>query len=200
MKLQTDKMPPKLPGLAHVYKLVDPRTLEARYIGCTTNPRRRNKAHGSIAAHKPINLQEWLLDLREYKLRPKMIIVETVPDSVVYDAERRWISLYRDLGIDLLNLGTGGRRGAKLRLCVEETIRRQLSAKDLSKKRTPETLARLCELNSAKAAARTECKNGHVRTPENTYWVETSWGMRRNCRPCAKINAQRLRDRRKMAS
>jgi hypothetical protein len=90
----------------HIYALKDPRTEEVRYIGVTTDPKRRFRKH---LTSKDLSTPRarWIAELREAGLRPSQEIIETgTADSQA--AEKRWILFYRAEGCDLTNTTAGG--------------------------------------------------------------------------------------------
>lgn len=95
--------------VAYIYGLVDPDTQQVRYIGKSTNPKRRLYAHLS-----PTELSgdcyrtRWLRRLVNEGKRPSLLCVATVPADAWEDAERYWIEHYRKLGAPLTNTNPGG--------------------------------------------------------------------------------------------
>lgn len=78
---------------AYIYALTDPRDQEIRYIGCTTNLKRRMWSHQSI---RYTNLNSvWIIGLVEKGLYPIIDLIDIVPveDHVYW--ERFYISEFR---------------------------------------------------------------------------------------------------------
>ena len=93
-----------------IYALCDPESGDVRYIGKTNNPNRRLGQHcrptysngGTIPRRR-----RWLDSLKKRGLDPEMVVIEWVDD---WDsAERYWVSLFRELGFDLVNGTDGGK-------------------------------------------------------------------------------------------
>lgn len=85
-----------------IYALLDPRTEEVRYVGKTTNPRRRLFEH----LRKPANehLAHWINALDQLGLIPNLEILDEVGDEDWADRERFWISRF----VNLVNISPGG--------------------------------------------------------------------------------------------
>lgn len=86
----------------YIYALLDPRTEEVRYVGKTTNPRRRFFEH----LRKPANehLARWLNALNQLGLVPNLEILDEVGDETWAERERFWISRF----VNLVNINPGG--------------------------------------------------------------------------------------------
>lgn len=90
-----------------IYGLVDPRTEQIRYVGKTVEKlRRRLKSH-IVARNLKYPVNRWVKKLFDAGLRPDIFEIETV-DACWQDAEQFWISYFRCVGADLLNLAPGG--------------------------------------------------------------------------------------------
>lgn len=93
----------------YIYVLYDPREPEViRYVGWTTNPKRRLVAHIREAKVNKTYCQRWKQSLLKVGVVPEMKVMESGFGSTYKDAEVRWISYYRDLGSKLTNLTDGG--------------------------------------------------------------------------------------------
>lgn len=91
-----------------VYALIDPRTNEVRYIGCTKSLARRFAIH--LATGKSpspsASASEWIAELLAANLQPKLEVLEhfsTERHGVAFEAEKQWILHYLELGAPLLN-------------------------------------------------------------------------------------------------
>lgn len=91
----------------YIYALVDPRDDAVRYVGATTNPKKRYAEHMYENNRREIYKHRWVTKLRADGLRPQMIILEENPIDWA-EAERRWIAHYRAAGARLTNLTDGG--------------------------------------------------------------------------------------------
>ena len=87
----------------YIYKLIDPMSGSARYVGKTNNPANRVKQHRS---HHCYSTKKWVDELRELGLSPKMEILEETDDGKWHECEQYWIKLLRSEGADLFNIAT----------------------------------------------------------------------------------------------
>lgn len=96
-----------------VYGLLDPDTLEIRYVGKTSNPERRYLEHVAPSRTKSKTYRgSWLKSLFLQNKRPGFVILErNVTDA--NEAEMRWIRNLKSLGARLVN-GTEGGDGWEL--------------------------------------------------------------------------------------
>jgi hypothetical protein len=94
-----------------IYRLSDPTSGETRYVGKTDFPAKRLRQHLFDAAHgKKTHLSAWVRQLLLNDFAPEMHVVETLDDDDDWEqAERDWISLFRESGCDLTNHTVGGR-------------------------------------------------------------------------------------------
>ena len=115
----------KLPDMAIIYGLLDPRTNELRYVGKTSAKlKKRFQQHiyfGKIRTKKT----NWLKSLRETKQEPRLIVLQIVKLDEWRIAEQSWIVFFRNLGSRLTNLTDGGdgRNGA----IVTQEMRKRMS-------------------------------------------------------------------------
>lgn len=77
--------------LTVIYALVDPRDGVTRYVGKTTDPYGRMVSHLSDRDPSGTPKQRWMHDLREMRLRPRLVVLDAVPAGPdPSGAERRW--------------------------------------------------------------------------------------------------------------
>lgn len=91
----------------YIYGLRDPLTDEIRYIGKTNNIKARYSHHiacNDVNKHK-IN---WILSLKELKLKPELVILEKTNEQEWEEREKYWIKHGRDNGWRLTNISDGG--------------------------------------------------------------------------------------------
>lgn len=105
---------------AYVYVLLDPKTHDIRYVGCSETPGLRFKGHISEARRAvrwqrecqekgrklaaPSAKETWIHELLEAGKFPLMAIVETTDQERRVEVEERWIAKLDDEGHSLLNI------------------------------------------------------------------------------------------------
>lgn len=89
-----------------VYALTKPGTRDVRYVGCTTNLKRRYAEHLRDITGQDAKA-EWMRGLRERGLKPGLIILEMVNIEAGAQIEAMWISMFRhdSTGTKLVNTG-----------------------------------------------------------------------------------------------
>jgi GIY-YIG catalytic domain len=90
-----------------IYALSDPRTQRVRYIGATVNVKGRIRSH-LFRNEEATRSAGWLRSLKAEGLLPEISIVQSGTGASAPAAERHWISHYRNLYSDLLNVSSGG--------------------------------------------------------------------------------------------
>jgi len=94
--------------LTYIYKLVDPVTLECRYIGKSIIPKERYTRH--LYEAKKLSRKNylycWINSLLKKDLKPNIEIIDLVDDWIFW--EKFYISYYKKLGCKLTNLCDGG--------------------------------------------------------------------------------------------
>jgi GIY-YIG catalytic domain len=96
-------MPP-----VYIYALRDPRTQAVRYIGSTKDPKARLAGHCN--APGTAGLEQWVGDLREAEMYPKLYILEETTEEVRYNREKAWIDTFFS-GRMLLNVSYSPLKG-----------------------------------------------------------------------------------------
>lgn len=105
------EIPLLVEGMTAIYALVDPRTMEVRYVGKANNPKKRLHHHIYDAEHgKQTHNARWIRILLSEALSPTVVILDSVPKSKIAweEAERRWIAHFRANGAKLTNETDGG--------------------------------------------------------------------------------------------
>lgn len=88
---------------ATIYKLLDPITLEPRYVGCTINPQRRYREHLRAEITRDDALAHWVRGLRLVGLAPIFKVIQEVPTAIAETVESFWIIKYSRPGYQILN-------------------------------------------------------------------------------------------------
>ncbi|MGV1682921.1 GIY-YIG nuclease family protein [Sphingopyxis sp. NJF-3] len=97
--------------MGYIYALRDPRTCEVRYIGFSTDPDARLRAHIQKArsGHTTHHCARWIMKLIREGSSPECVILHELGDDESWqDCERRWIEEYRARGARLTNMTKGG--------------------------------------------------------------------------------------------
>jgi hypothetical protein len=97
--------------VAIIYGLVDPETREVRYVGKTTDLRRRLYDH--LRATDESYRGRWIRSLLAKGVTPATVILADVPDDDWQQAERDWIAHFETGGARLTNGSDGGRGGSR---------------------------------------------------------------------------------------
>lgn len=102
----------------YIYALLDPRVEEVRYVGKSDDPDLRYIQHLSDSGGTW--KARWVRYLKTKGLRPVLKILEEVREEEWEEAERRWISYYRENGCSLTNLTDGGNHFSfDLSVCID---------------------------------------------------------------------------------
>ena len=94
----------------YIYILQDPDTLSVRYVGKTTNPRKRFYQHTNKKVQevsKRRYLSKWILKLLKVNKKPLMTIIDET-ESDWKNLEQYWIEQFKTWGYRLTNLTIGG--------------------------------------------------------------------------------------------
>jgi predicted DNA binding CopG/RHH family protein len=84
-----------------IYALVDPRTDQVRYVGCTAQPLgQRAKAH--LTERGNARKYQWVQELRQANLEPEVQLLEEAEDEPA-EREQYWIALKQAEGCELFN-------------------------------------------------------------------------------------------------
>lgn len=94
----------------YIYALVDPFSMEIRYIGWTANPSQRLTSHISESRQKKKHCHHWIQQILMQGGKPIMQIIEEISPDDFAEMERHWIKYCRSLGIPLTNISEGGEK------------------------------------------------------------------------------------------
>lgn len=161
-----------------VYGLVDPRSKEVRYVGWTSNIRRRMREHCCPKDRERAYKDNWLRELKTSGLSPICITLETGNGDGYGEAEKHWIAKYRDSGVRLTNITDGG-DGATGHIKSIET-RLKLSSALKGRPRPREVIER---------AVATKRKRGHTQKQYNALRL-VSLGNKGRKQPRAAVEAR----------
>lgn len=118
-----------------IYTLCEPETGIVRYVGKTSNPKKRLLMHCSFARLKPRSNHRtcWIHSLLVRDLRPILQIVDEVSVTEWPQWEVAWIEFYREQGFNLVNSNAGGEGGSN----PSEDTRTKISASHVGRKYKP---------------------------------------------------------------
>lgn len=122
--------------MIYIYRLIDSRNNEVRYIGKTTNPKRRYKQH--LYDKRKSHKSSWIQSLRKLGLKPIFEIIETCDENNWVEREKYWINQYENL----TNLKEGG--GSDYVRTTSESTREKLHLAHLGRKLDNNWKANLC--------------------------------------------------------
>ena len=95
-----------------IYALTEPGSKEVRYIGKSTNPKRRYYEHVQRAAsyrgEHYTHTARWIRTLHTRGQKPGLTLLECIPKELWAERERWWIQEYKRVGARLTNHDDGG--------------------------------------------------------------------------------------------
>lgn len=206
-----------------IYKLLDPRTLEVRYIGCTTQPllvrlqtHMRQETGSFKYAPKPI----WIEELKACGLLPRIVLIEQT-----YDIEREcyWIRYFRKIGANLTNSTDGGKGisgivhsqevrkkigDASLKHWQSPTYREAVLRNKIGRTRSEETRKKMSKpkseqhrINAALARRKvwdSDPEKGRAKGDKNGLRKHPESVLRGEKNPIAKLNEEKVREMRRL--
>lgn len=126
--------------VAHIYALYDPRTSAIKYIGKTTNIKRRRRQH--LWERKTSAFAEWLKELKVLGLEPSFFILTTCAIREWQLWEKMWIKVMKEIGCELLNSTIGG-DGVPIPYPRRPEVVARIAAKLRGRKASPELREKL---------------------------------------------------------
>jgi GIY-YIG catalytic domain/NUMOD3 motif len=144
----------------YIYGLIDPRDNCLRYIGQTTNLRKRLWTHTHHNLNARVHRCCWIRGLLQENMSPLIEVVGVATAETVDETEKFYIAMFRAMGARLVNIADGGgggatRRGVKLSAETRAKIsashigirpsaesRAKMSASRRGRKQSPETVAK----------------------------------------------------------
>ena len=127
-----------------IYTLSHPLTGEVRYVGQTSNPKKRYSGHINRKDHTKKSC--WIMSLKNKNLLPVMDIIDEVGDDWIF-WEKHYISLYKSWGFRLTNLTDGGDGTYGYIQVVSEETRQKLRIANIGKKMSPEAIEKTAQAN-----------------------------------------------------
>lgn len=149
-----------------IYGLIDPETLECRYIGKSIRPRQRvdNHMQDKTNCHRT----HWLRGLKAKGLWPDIVVLETVEGGWPWqESERFWIAYAKQQGWPLTNNTSGGDGVPDLPAETRERMRKTW----LGRKCTPEHIEKTRQSKlGTKASAETRAKMSKAHKGRTITW------------------------------
>jgi hypothetical protein len=158
-----------------IYGLLDPDTLELRYIGKTNQPEKRMKQHLYASQLKTkTHRNDWIRSLLQQGKKPAFIVLEqNVQDAD--EAEISWIVKTRQLGARLTN-GTNGGDGHKGGHPLSVETRRKIAHAHKGQKRSPEAIVAMKAAQTDEwRRKRQETKMATKKPNPSSGYVGVSW-------------------------
>lgn len=116
--------------MIYIYKLIDPRNNEVRYVGKTINIKRRYKQH--LYDKRKSHKASWVQSLRTLKLKPIIEILEICKNDNWIEREIYWINQFNNL----TNLKSGG--GSDYIRTTSEETKEKIRLKHIGRKLSKE--------------------------------------------------------------
>lgn len=95
-----------------VYGLIEPHTGNLRYVGKSSSGMKRAKSHQCESAreHSNTHVCRWLRKIyKEFQATPCILVLaECVSNDEALDREQEIIAMFKDAGIELVNITAGG--------------------------------------------------------------------------------------------
>ena len=108
--------------VAKIYGLIDPRSNQIRYVGCTIQRVRDRLTQHIVTARKSnTGRSKWLNELEGLRLRPGITILEKVDPEHGHKREKFWTTKLIGEGADLTNEGIAMGGGLKAHRKIEWT-------------------------------------------------------------------------------
>jgi len=91
----------------YIYRLLDPRDRQIKYVGKTVDPRGRYQDHCEARTNM-LPVSRWVKCLKAKNLKPILEIIEHCNEESWIASEIWWIAHFKRLGAQLLNITAGG--------------------------------------------------------------------------------------------
>lgn len=180
-------------GSVHIYALLDPESLQVRYVGKSVRPNERLSNHMNeppSSCHR----SHWIQALKRRGLRPVLVILESVCGAWPWqESERYWIKRGRTLGWPLTNNTSGGDGVCDL----PPESRARMARTWLGRKHSPETIAKLKRARALRPghSEETRRKMSVAHSGRTITWGDKLAEKSRKLTPeeCADVNARLAR-------
>lgn len=151
----------------HIYGLLDPDTLDLRYIG-KTNQSLNTRLSAHLSDKSSCHRVNWLNQLKKQDKKPEIILLETIQGKWPWqESERFWIRYYLNKGCKLTNNTSGGDGVPDLPKETREKMRQTW----LGRKHKPETLEKLKEFKTGtKLSPETKAKISKAHKGREITW------------------------------
>lgn len=178
-----------------VYTITDPITNEVRYVGKTMQGEQRFRDHLKKSSLKHnSHKNQWLKTILVQNLKPIFSVVEAFTDpNDLYEAEKRWVKHYKDLGCNLTNLteggdGTHGYKHSEDSLNVMSQKRKEWHA-NLSEPFVPVNKKNNVVVDGVESRHCSKCNE--IKPVTNFRWNKQRSTYASYCRPCyAQVNRE----------
>jgi len=136
-----------------IYVLIDPETIEVRYVGMSSRGLTRIKEHLFYGRkyRKHLHKYCWVNSLYSRGKTPIVRILqqwECIDYKDMCRAEKYWISYFRAIGSPLTNLTDGGE--GTLGIKVSKETRKKISIANKGRKHTPEAIEKIREASTGR--------------------------------------------------
>lgn len=112
-----------------IYKLVDPETNEIRYIGQTSNIKKRYINHLQGNKYRNTHTTNWIQSLLNKNLKPIIEIIDICNIENLDIIEQKYIKEYKEKGNNLTNHSIGGHSSLGCKHSEESKLKRSIRQK-----------------------------------------------------------------------
>jgi group I intron endonuclease len=182
----------------YIYGLWDCRDNRLRYIGKTVNLKARLYRHCvDYDRGKITHCSTWVKGLLNEGLEPMMEILEECTEETWQEVERGWIAKGKELGLNLVNMVSGGKggsiRGRKIPQVVRDKIRQKLLGRPGSMKGMKHTQEAKEKVRQAKLGKKNPKIQGRKLTQEHKDKIGAANAIALKGRKVSEVERERLR-------
>ncbi len=152
--------------MIYIYILKHPVTKDIRYVGKTTNPKKRLANHISSTNRNEEKSYKnnWIKSLLIENLKPEIEVIDQI-DSINWEwLEEYWISQFKSWGFNLTNMTNGGENPPNWKGKTHSTKHRQKLSKLMSENNPAKNMN-----NEWREAIRQSHKKNGFTLPESAY-------------------------------